>query len=104
VSDPELRALVRAVATEPVESRHLSPILPRLEMALQRAGLLGDLARLPDLGRTLREAWLTANDREWKSGENFQSFLTDEEFAEHQAAEPAEVGRERPFDPHRGEE
>ena len=71
--------------------RDESPLLPRLESGLARAGLLGDPSRLYELGKVLREAGLTAepsSGREWKSGVNFQSCPTTEEFVELQRKEP----------------
>lgn len=54
--------LVRALAAEPEDTRHKSQLVLRLDSALKHAGLLGNPARLPELGALLRDAGLTRRE------------------------------------------
>lgn len=99
MTDRDLNDLVRMIAAEPVQNRHESLLLPRLEIELRRSGLLGDQSRIYELGQILRRAGLTneGDRREHKAGEHFHACPTAEEFAAAKADEPRawREGRER---------
>jgi len=96
MSDDEVRALVRAIAAEPEETRHQSQLVLRLDSALKHVGLLGDETKLPELGKLLHEAGLTRPSKQeegkplkpW-SGRRFLEWLPEDAWRVRCAEEEA---------------